>query len=447
MKTFIIIVLCFIHCVVIFGQDNNPNLFEPERIIEDIDFLLESLNNIHPTFNQYYSNNSFEARIDSIKKSIHQPLSEHEFFKVMQPLISVDGHTSLRFDGKIYPEIEAPFFPFKIMIVNDQIYIKENLSSNKTVKRGMIIESINGLQASKILNHLSRYVPHDGSKIRPFKMASEFHIFYRLVYGNFSEFSLVINDHGERNEISVSGIKFEKFRSESKPQFDFKILENSIAYLYIRKFRKPDFFMTYLDSIFSILQQDKIEYLIIDKRSGGGFTSLVDSLLSYLTDKPYKQFKKKVVKVSSASEDYVNENKSNGIIKDGYLVIEYPSIIPVQRKNMFKGKTYILMNHETYSAAVYFVSAIKCNEIAILVGEEAAQPLISNGDLHSFILPNTKMKCYSSMSTYYFPCAENRNDSVKPDYSVDLTIEDILNDTDKYLEYVLELIDKDRMKN
>jgi len=43
------------------------------------------------------------------------------------------------------------------------------------------------------------------------------------------------------------------------------------------------------------------------------------------------------------------------------------------------------------------------------------------------------------MSTYYLPCAENRNDAVKPDYEVKLNIEDLLNDTDKYLEYVLEL--------
>lgn len=441
-----IILLCFFLCSIIHGQDNNPALFEPLKIGEDIDFLLESLNNIHPTFNQYLSDNSFKTKIDSIKNAIHQPISEHNFFKVMQPLISVDGHTSLRFDGKIYPEIETPFFPFKILIINNQIYIKENLSSNENVKKGMIIESINGLQTFMIINHLSKYIPHDGSRIRPYKIASEFHIFYRLVYGNFSEFSLVINDNGERNRISVPGIKLENFGSESKPQFDFKMLENSIAYFYIGKFRKPEFFMSYLDSIFSILQENKIEYLIIDKRSGGGFTSLADSLISYLTDKSYKQFEKKLVKISPANQDYVNENKTSGIIKDGYLIIEYPSIMPIKRKNMFNGKTYILMDHETYSAATYFVSIIKCNKIATLVGEEAAQPLISNGDIHGFNLPNTKMMCYSSMSTYYFPCAENRNNSAKPDYEVKLSIEELLNDTDKCLNYALALIEKDKVK-
>ena len=444
MKYFMIIISCFFLCSNIYGQDNNPVLFEPFKIVDDIDFLLESLNNIHPTFNQYLSDNFFKTKIDSIKKAIHQPISLHEFFKVVQPLISVDSHTSLRFDGKIYPEVDALFFPFKILIMNNKIYIKENLSSNEDIKKGMIIESINGLQSSKIIDHLSKYIPHDGSRIRPYKIAREFQIFYRLVYGNFSEFSLVFNDNGKRNQISVPGIKLENFGSESKPQFDFRMLENSIVYFYIGKFRKPDYFMTYLDSIFSILRQNEVEYLIIDKRSGGGFTSLADSLLSYLTDKPYKTFEKKTVKISSANRDYVNENKSSGIIKDGYLIIEYPPVMPIKRKNMFKGKTYVLMDHETSSAANYFVSAIKCNKIATLVGEEAAQPMISNGDIHGFGLPNTKMTCYSSMSTYYLPCVENRNDSVKPDYEIKLTIEDLLNDTDKCLDYALVLIEKNK---
>ena len=76
------------------------------------------------------------------------------------------------------------------------------------------------------------------------------------------------------------------------------MLENSVAYLYSDRFREPDLFVPYIDSVFSVLQQNKIEYLIIDKRSGGGFSSLVDSLLSYLTDKSYQQIVKKSVKIS-----------------------------------------------------------------------------------------------------------------------------------------------------
>lgn len=265
MKHFMIIVWCFVYCSVIFSQDNGPTLFQPEEIIEDIDYLLESLNSIHPTFHQYLSDESYRAKIDSIRTSIQRPLSKHELFKIMQPFIGIDTHTSLRFDGKIYPEIKAPFFPFRIIIHNNQMYVKENLSTNKEIKKGMIIESINGLPTPEIIDRLSNYIPRDGSKIRIYKLADEFYKYYQLVYGNFKEFSLVANDHGMRSEINVTGIEFENFRSESKPQFEFKILKNSVAYLYIDRFRKPDFFVTYIDSVFTVLQQNKIEYLIINK--------------------------------------------------------------------------------------------------------------------------------------------------------------------------------------
>ena len=190
-------------------------------------------------------------------------------------------------------------------------------------------------------------------------------------------------------------------------------------------------------------QKKNIEYLIIDKRSGGGFADLADSLLSYLTDRPYHPIEKKAVKISFANEDYISENKSKGIIKDGYLILEYPMNQPVKRQNMFRGKTYVLVNHGSSSAATYFASAVKCNELGILVGEEAPQPLISNGDLIRFRLPNTKLMCYSSMSTYYFPCAENRDDSVIPDFEVKYSVEDLLNGQDRCLEYTLDLIDKE----
>ena len=105
------------------------------------------------------------------------------------------------------------------------------------------------------------------------------------------------------------------------------------------------------------------------------------------------------------------------------------------------------MNEKTSSAATYFVATIKSNHIAVLVGKEAAQPLIGNGDVTKIRLPNTKLACYSSMSTYYLPGAENRNDSVKPDYEIEINAEEILSEKDKYIEYVLELIEIEKTKH
>jgi hypothetical protein len=442
-----IIALCLVFCSFTFSQDNSPTLFPPDKVIEDIDYLIGSLNNIHPTFHEYLSDDSYKAKIESIKESLQHPLTKHEFFKVMQPLIAIDTHTSLRFDGKIYPEVEAPLFPFRVIIHNNQMYVEENLSTNTEIKKGLIIESINGLPTFEIINQLLKYIPRDGSKIRYSKIADGFFKYFQLVYGNFKEFSLVINENGMKSEIHVPGVKFENFKSESKPLFEFKMLENSVAYLYNDRFRKPDLFVPYIDSVFSVLQQNKIDYLIIDKRSGGGFSSLVDSLLSYLTDKSYQQIVKKAVKISAANQGYVNENKSNGTIKDGYLNIEYQPVSAVKRENMFEGKTFILMNEKTSSAATNFVATIKSNHIAVLVGKEAAQPLIGNGDVTKIRLPNTKLACYSSMSTYYLPGAENRNDSVKPDYEIEINAEEILSEKDKYIEYVLELIEIEKTKH
>jgi hypothetical protein len=440
-KHVFITALCLASVAGISGQEKAPALFEPKQVVQDIDFLLESLKSIHPTFGRNLTDSSFAGRIDSVKKAIRRPLSRHDFFKIMQPLVSVDGHTSLRFDDTIYPEVDAPFFPFKVLLVDNKLYVKENLSSDTSVQKGAVVDSINGLPVSAIVRQLTEYVPRDGSRLRPYKLANEFHHYYRLVFGNFAEFRLTVDDKGSKHALRVPGARAESFGFEQRPQFEFRMLRDSVAYFYIGKFRKPDLFMACLDSVFTILHEEKPAHLIIDKRSGGGFTNLADSLLSYLTDKPFRTFEKKMVKISPANTDYVEENKSKGTVRDGYLVIDYPEVVPPKRENRFRGTTYVLMDHQTYSTATYFVAAVKCSNVATLVGEEAAQPLISNADLHGFRLPNTQMKCYSSMSTYYFPCAKNRKDSVAPDHEVRYTIDELLDGSDRCLEYALALIE------
>jgi hypothetical protein len=74
------------------------------------------------------------------------------------------------------------------------------------------------------------------------------------------------------------------------------------------------------------------------------------------------------------------------------------------------------------------------------VGEETGMPWISNGDISRHKLPNSGMNIYTSHSIYYLPCAENDHDGLKPDYKVPLTLQDLLDDNNKYLDFTIDLI-------
>jgi C-terminal processing protease CtpA/Prc len=427
---------------ILFSQRDTTQLFQSFQIKADIDTLIHKLVEIHPTFGDYYKENQIQNKIDSIKNSIDCPISALDFFRIMQPVISVDGHTTLMYTGEIYPETDHPFLPFKIVIYNDLMYVKENLSESKTIPIGSIIETINGIPVNTIIKNLIRYLPGEKESYKKRLLEKEFHMYYRLVYGSFAEFNITIN--GIENK--VQGATWDDFQEPSKPEFELRFYNNDIAYIYKRSFKHPKDFMHFMDSAFHTIAERQIKYLIIDNLGGGGLTDLADSLMSYFADKPYCMFVKKMTKISPLTEDFIESEKSEGYAKDGYFIQEFMPHAP--RSDRFTGTTYILTGPLSYSTGTCFAAAAKCYHTAIVVGEETGQPLLSNGSLDRFVLPNTRLTCYTSLAVFYMPC--NNNDTTNgliPDWILTPTLEDLLNDKDYALEYTLQLIKENKTKH
>jgi hypothetical protein len=427
---------------ILYGQKDTAQIFEPSLIKADIDSLVSNLKDIHPTFLSYYQENNLQNKIDSIKSHINKPLSSLDLFRMMQPVICIDGHTTLTYNGDVYPKIVNPFFPFKVIIYNNELYVKENLSDNKSVSKGAVIDEINGVSSNIIINNLIRYLPGEKESYKTKSLENQFHIFYRLVYGSFPEFYISIN----RTELKLKGAQWDAFQESTKPKFELRFYGNDIAYIYKRSFKPPKDFMCFMDSAFSVIAEKNTKYLIIDDLIGGGMTDLADSLMAYLTNKPYCMFEKKMTKISPLTKDFIDGKQSEGYLKDGYFIQEFPNHSPV-RNNRFSGTTYILTGPLSYSTGTCFPASAKCYHSAFIVGEETGQPLLSNGDLNRFILANTQLTCFTSLSKIYMPC--NNNDSLKgvlPDYSVTPSLNDLLNDKDYTLEYALKLI-REKKKN
>jgi len=431
----LIISFIFIFSINLLGQNSEDQLFESSLIKADIDTLIYKLKSFHPTFSEYYKQNNIQLKIDSIKKTIDKPMSALDLFRIMQPIISIDGHTTLMYAGEISPKIDNPFFPFKIVIYDDSMYVKENLSGDKSIIKGLVIDTINGVPANNIIKNLAKYLPGEKETYKIKSLEKEFHTYYTLVYGAFSEFNIIINGKSYK----VNGVKWNDFQETSKPKFQLRFYDDDIAYIYKRSFKPPKDFIHFMDSAFSVIKEKQIKYLIIDNLQGGGMTDLADSLLSYFADKPYCMFTKKKTRVSPLTKDFLDSKKSNGFIKGNYFIQEY--LPHKSRSNKFEGTTYILTGPLSYSTATCFSAAAKFFYNAIIVGEETGQPLLSNGDLSRFVLPGTKLFCFTSLSVIYMPGNNNDNkNGLTPDYEVTPSLEDLLYDKNYALEYTLKLI-------
>jgi C-terminal processing protease CtpA/Prc len=427
--------------IILFTQTDGLQLIEPTRIKADIDTLISVLKEVHPTFQSHFVADGLQSKIDSIKKNITKPMSSLDFFRAMQPIVTIDGHTSLLYNGPLCDDEESPLFPFTVIIFNNSLYIKENLSENKTLGKGSVIEKINGISTEKIIRNLLRYIPGEKESFKIKKLEEIFHIYLALVYGSFSEFNITVN----QSELNLKGAKWDNFHEVSKPKFELRFYDDDIAYIYKRMFMPPKDFMHFMDSAFTVIREKQINYLIIDNLKGGGLTDLADSLMSYFTDQPYCMMEQKMTKVSSFTEEFIENKKAEGYIEDGYFIQEYP-LHSNDRENQFSGLTYILTGPLSYSTGTCFPAAAKCYQNALIVGEESGQPLLSNGDQNQILLPETKMTCVTALSIVYMPC--NNNDQlngVLPDFNVTPTLDDLLNDREYILEYTLKLIRENKL--
>ena len=426
----------------LFAQKETHQLFEPAIIKTDIDTLISKLKDVHPTFLNHYKANNFKTKIDSIKKNITDPMSSLDFFRIMQPFVVIDGHTTLRYTGELNPNEDNPLFPFRVIFYNDSLYIKENYSKNETLVKGSIIEKINGIPSKKIFKTLLKYTPGEKEAYKIKKLEKDFHVFLALVYGSFSDFTIT----AKKTEFKLKGANWEDFQEPSKPKFELRFYDDDIAYIYKRMFMPPKDFLNFMDSAFTVISQKQINHLIIDNLSGGGLTDLADSLMSYFTDKPYNLLEKKRTKVSPLTKEFIEDKKSKGTIQDDYFIEEYPKHSS-DRNNRFTGSTYILTGPLSYSTGTCFPASAKYFQTAFIVGEESGQPLLSNGDQNQFMLPGTKMFCITALSRVYMPGHNNDEvTGVLPDYKVTPTLEDLLDDKEYTLEYTLQLIRENKVK-
>lgn len=412
------------------------DLIEPALLRADVDTLISELMDVHPTYLSHYKENDFKTKIDSIKNSITMPMSSLDFFRMMQPYVAIDGHTTLRYTGELCPNEKAPLFPFKVVIYNKSLYIKENLSKNEALVKGLKIGAINGISFDEILDNLLRYIPGEKESYKIKKLEKDFHVFMALVHGSFSNFTLKVDEI----EYKMEGANWDVFQELSKPKFELRFYDENIAYIYKRMFMPPKDFLHFMDSAFSVISERKIKYLIIDNLQGGGLTDLADSLMSYFTDKPYNLIEKKMTKISHLTNEFIEGKKDKGQVLDGYFIEEYPKHSS-GNKNRFSGNTYILTGTLSYSTGTCFPAAAKCNQTAFIVGEESGQPLLSNGDQNQFTLPGTKMPCITALSKVYMPGHNNDEiNGVLPDYKVTPTLQDLIDDKEYTLEYTLKLI-------
>jgi hypothetical protein len=428
-------------------------IFGTDKLKEDLDFLFQTINEVHPNMYAYISKQEFSKLSDQLYNQISKPMSRLEFYKAVAPVVASlkNGHTyicPLSLTGK------DKVFPLGLCWDGQKVILQNHYAGNELPLGGTVL-AINGQDARKVIQRLARYFPDEykNANLREIEHVEFLWFWLWLEYGKAE--SLDVRIKGTDREVEnyvVKAVPLEQARKhrryDRKENYTYRYMpEYRTGLIEFNQFTDFETFEQFLHDTFNKLKEQQASNLIIDIRENrGGNSRLGDALLNYLTDEPFRQYEKYQIKIS-AQLLKIRQNMPEAKARIGSLVTGEVSFTqPEDNPLRFTGQKFVLTGRITFSSANCFASAIKCFNIATLIGEETGGTTTSYGDCLYFYMPNSNLRFDVAHKYFVEACGKPDGRGVIPDYEVHQEPEDMAKGIDTVLQFTLNLIrDCDRV--
>ncbi len=431
--------------------------------------MRSKLEGLHPGLYRYHSKASFDQSFDSVYALLQQDMSIMAFRDLVLPLfVKIGcGHTFMSMPGAYYQQrSRSRFLPLQLGVISKKLYVVKNLHPTLGLPPGAEVTAINKQDSKTILDFMLARVPSDGyNQTLKFKIIER--DFIRIYWDLISRpdtFRLTYIDPADQQQKSFSLPalpQHELLKPAQVPQAPLlmEILEDpKVALITIRRTGKTRAFRRFLQSSVQKIQQQGITQVIIDMRHDGvSLDTHVGLLYSYLASAPFKvyesfevtrRFKKQLpfllrpvfslfITETDTGNYRWNYHKRKGLQE------------PV--KNPYAGQLYVLINGNTFSASAEFATIAHANKRAVFVGEETGGAYYGNNSVFvppGFKLPNTGISALVGGMKYVMPVTgyPYAGRGLLPDFLVEPTIADVLQERDPQKEFVLRKIKQEEQK-
>jgi C-terminal processing protease CtpA/Prc len=242
--------------------------------------------------------------------------------------------------------------------------------------------------------------------------------------------------------------------------------DSTVAMIKVKGFKNGDYEAFYDDS-FTMMDSLRTKTLIIDLRNNfGGRLNEIDYLYSYLTNENYTFLNKSetntrfpILKSLMSNSNPLVTKILAGILSPGLAAADLLSVSkkdgtlyrrfkPAKERKPkllnFKGKVYVLINGNSFSAASVLSTQLKGSERAVFIGEETGGAYNGTvaGLFKIYDLPNTKVQARIGLAHIDSKYKTDTDGyGVKPDVEIIPTYQDRLDNIDPELEWVLKDIE------
>ena len=439
--------------------------YTTRQLIEDIDYLHETLTEVHPGLDWYTAKNTLDENFHLIKGKLAKTNTEADFFRLLSPLIEQIhcGHTELypSLATQEYNALYTKLFPLDLWFSDDSAIVTNEYEG---IARGTNVVSINGYELPDVLKRIRPNIPSDGynQTYKSFRLRNEFPILFARYIQTADTFDLKIKDANQQiRTLRIAG-RAVGAKTIMNHQATARVDDSlHTLFLTIPSFSTDQDFPAFLEEAFRRTTDQRIKNLVIDLRNNQGGRDDYGALLyAYLADKSFNYY----TRISVASRDSAQLNRLS--VGDLPLLTILPDYLAhIQKKdelytytahvnlatqqpkqNGFKGQVYVLINGGTFSSAAEFAAVARTNKRAIFIGQEAGGGYYGNCSLATplLTLPNSKIRLAIPLAKYELAVAHDAQvgHGVVPDHMTIYTIGDILSNRDKDLELCFDLIKK-----
>lgn len=469
LKTFIvqlpIVVIISTVALSASGQNDSSGYKSDLRIFKD------ALEKMHPNLCRFTSKERFQLVFDSIKQKITSSTTQLEYFRLLSKVESLirEGHTYLRASETLAEQIhQHKIFPFDVLLTEHTIIIKKAHRQDLASYEGLEVVSINGKSSEEIIKHIagstglkSGYNNSALLNILSFKRNFAFAYCYFLdTVDTFQiKFQTQENIVVAQGSIPSTGETFPEFPTESDPPISLKIDSASKTALikittfahWAVSFNKKDYIKTFA-VYFDKIRKTGVKNLIIDVRNNrGGEELLAGELLTYLVASEFVLYKymktetldfdfglSKENKLHLSEKDYVKTDSGYFKIMDKVLVKFTP-----KTRNHFSGRVFFLSNGGSRSATNTMLSLVRTYDVGKIIGQESGGVCedVDGRKQVNLKLPFSEVQLIFPIWSFKInSVAGDRHRGVMPDYAVNATGKDLIDNKDIELELANSLI-------
>ena len=458
-----------------------------DQVLEDYNIFKSTITTAHPSLYEYTSKPAWDSIFTAFEsQEIHDIKNSDDLFKSVVSMAdhAKDGHLNV-----LHPKMDTipKLFPLLLKIIDNKLFTD---TDDYGFSVGTEIVSINAVPSQKIISSLLKYAPSDGYNLtkKHHQIEKEFGLLHYYEYGFQERYSVSYRD--ESNLIQTKDLTavafedigkqypnrnshFAPYHNQTNRLYYFKthIIEPwpfvyyvdslKLAVLTVNSFGlEPKLYKSKLVELFKQIRKKKVTNLIVDVRQNiGGFRINAINLFSFLTDKAFKQrISESAITNSLPNKDYVIHSVSNyndffekyfanSINRNGRWLIteDHAKSEMIPNNKPFKGKVYVLIGGNTFSAGSAFALSAKNTKEITLVGEETGGGYYFHTAQFSALyeLPNSKILVrvpFVKIDKYVLDNSIPEGSGVLPDFEINQSLEDLILGKDSQLDYILNIV-------